>query len=96
MNPDRDSLLLHFGKRLRACRTRADISQGVLGEIASLHRAEIELLERGEREPHLNTIIKLASALEVPLHELVGDVGWKLDRAGVDVFEFRSLRNVPA
>lgn len=84
---------MHFGNRLRACRNRADISQEALGEIASLRRTEIGLLERGEREPGLSTIIKLASALSVPLHELVGEIGWKPAHAGR--FEFRNLRDVP-
>lgn len=96
MDTDRNPLLVHFGKRLRTCRSRADISQEVLGEMALLHRTEISLLERGEREPRLSTIIKLAGALEVPLHELVGGVGWKPGRTGVEVFEFRNLRDVPA
>jgi transcriptional regulator with XRE-family HTH domain len=55
-----------FGNRLRACRDHAEFSQKELGEIAALHPTEICLLERGEREPQLSTIIKFASALEVP------------------------------
>jgi transcriptional regulator with XRE-family HTH domain len=36
-----------------------------------MHRTEIALLERGEREPRLGTMIKLAVALDVPLERLV-------------------------
>lgn len=93
MTADRRPLPVHFGDRLRACRNRADISQEALSEISSLHETEIALLERGRREPRLSTIIKLASALEVPLHELVGEIGWKPARAGK--FEFRNLLDVP-
>ena len=96
MDTDRNPLPINFGKRLQTCRSRADISQEVLGEIASLHRTEIGLLERGEREPRLSTIVRLAGALEVQLHELVGEVGWKPARTGIGVFEFRNLRDVPA
>ncbi len=95
MNADRDGLTVHFGNRLRACRRSADISQEALGEITSLHRAEIGFLERGEREPRLSTIIKLASALSVPLHDLVGEIGWKPAHSGAGEFEFRNLRDVP-
>jgi transcriptional regulator with XRE-family HTH domain len=95
VDTDRDLLPVHFGNRLRVCRSQADISQEVLGEISSLHRTEIGLLERGEREPRLSTIIKLASALEVPLHELVGGIGWKPALASAGEFEFRNLRDVP-
>jgi transcriptional regulator with XRE-family HTH domain len=96
MSADRNLLPMHFGNRLRACRSQAEISQEVLGEISSLHRTEIGLLERGEREPRLSAIIKLASALEVPLHELVGGIDWKPALAGAGKFEFRNLRDVPA
>jgi transcriptional regulator with XRE-family HTH domain len=87
---------MHFGNRLRACRIRAEVSQEALGEMTALHRTEIGLLERGEREPRLSTIIKLADTLEAPLHELIGEIGWHSDGAGQGEFEFRNLRNVPA
>lgn len=91
MIADRRPLPVHFGNRLRACRNRADISQEALGEMTGLHRTEIGLLERGEREPGLGTIVKLASALEAPLHELVGDIEWNPAGGGPKGFEFRSL-----
>lgn len=73
----RSPLVAHFGERLRVCRTRLEISQEELGFRTSLHRTEIGLLERGLREPRLNTFIKLAGALEVPLEELLEGVDWK-------------------
>lgn len=85
---------MRFGNRLRACRNRAEVSQEALGEMTALHRTEIGLLERGEREPRLGTIIKLASALEAPLHELVGGIEWKSSAGGRQEFEFRSLGDV--
>jgi transcriptional regulator with XRE-family HTH domain len=96
MIADRSPLPLHFGNRLRACRKRAEISQEELGEMTALHRTEIGLLERGEREPRLSTIIKLAGALEAPLHELAGGIGWNPDGAGSGEFEFRNMHDVPA
>ena len=95
MITDRRPLPVHFGNRLRVCRIRAEVSQEALGEMTALHRTEIGLLERGEREPRLSTIVKLASALEAPLHELVGEIGWNPDGAGSGEFEFRNLRDVP-
>jgi transcriptional regulator with XRE-family HTH domain len=64
--------------------------------MTALHRTEIGLLERGEREPRLSTIIKLAGALEAPLHELVGGIDWKPAGSGPQEFEFRSLGDAPA
>jgi transcriptional regulator with XRE-family HTH domain len=63
--------------------------------MTALHRTEIGMLERGEREPRLSTIVKLASALEVPLHELVGGINWNPKAARAGQFEFRNLRDAP-
>lgn len=76
MSPNRKPLAVHFGNNLRACRHRAGLSQEELGFRASLHRSEVGLLERARREPRLNTIIKLADALEISRGELLGGMKW--------------------
>jgi transcriptional regulator with XRE-family HTH domain len=95
MAADRNPLAVHLGKRLRVCRARAKISQEALGEIASLHRTEISLLERGEREPRLGTIIKLADALSVPLSEFFAGIEWKSGDPGSSEFVFEDSDDVP-
>jgi transcriptional regulator with XRE-family HTH domain len=65
-----------FGENLARCRKRADLSQEELGVRASLHRTEISLLERGARLPRIDTAIKVAGALGVPLDELIEGIGW--------------------
>ena len=60
-----------FGQTLRAQRTRAGLSQEQLGRSCRLHRTEISLLERGERDPRLSTIVRLARCLGVRPSELV-------------------------
>lgn len=65
-----------FGANLRRARRRADLSQEQLGSQASLHRTEIGLLERGARVPRIDTLIKLATALEIQPHELVEGIAW--------------------
>ena len=54
-----------FARNLREARQRARISQERLAFTAQLHRTEISLLERGEREPRLSTIVRLARGLDV-------------------------------
>ena len=77
---DRRMLLVdiatRFGENLARCRKRADISQEELGVRSSLHRTEISLLERGTRLPRIDTAIKLAAALDVPLDELIEGIDW--------------------
>jgi XRE family transcriptional regulator, regulator of sulfur utilization len=70
------SIADRFGENLARCRRRADLSQEELGVRASLHRTEISLLERGTRLPRIDTAIKLAGALGVPLSELIEGIDW--------------------
>jgi transcriptional regulator with XRE-family HTH domain len=54
-----------LGVNLRGHRDRVGISQEELGEMCDLDRTEISLLERGLRFPRLDTLVKLARALEL-------------------------------
>jgi transcriptional regulator with XRE-family HTH domain len=54
-----------FGENLRCIREGAGLSQEALGLRCSLHRTEVGLLERGERVPRIDTLIKIASGLGV-------------------------------
>lgn len=65
-----------FGSNLRRLRERANKSQELLAqEAGGLHRTEISLLERGEREPRLSTVVLLARALGVSVPTLLQGVG---------------------
>jgi transcriptional regulator with XRE-family HTH domain len=77
---DRDSLCLRFGENLRRARRLARLSQDELGQRASLHRTEIGKLEQGERTPRLDTIVKVAGALEVDPGELLVRMAWQPGR----------------
>ena len=55
-----------FGANLLWLRTCEGISQEALGGEADLHPVGVGALERGERDPTLKTILRLAWALEVP------------------------------
>jgi len=54
---------MSFGASLRAAREQANISQEALAAATGLHRAHISLLERNQREPRLDTLVKLSRAL---------------------------------
>ena len=69
-------LAVHFGKNLLRCRKQAGLSQERLAVCSSLHRTEVGLLERGERLPRIDTAIKVATALSVPLDELISGMEW--------------------
>ena len=77
----------HFGLNLRRLRKEARLSQEQLGQLASLHRTEIGLLERGARIPRIDTIIKLATALEVPANRLLVGIEWTPGTAEAGTFK---------
>jgi transcriptional regulator with XRE-family HTH domain len=54
-----------FGRVLRECRQRAGVSQEALADSADFDRTYISLLERGLRQPTLETLLRLARALSI-------------------------------
>ncbi len=59
-----------FAVNLRKARRRAGLSQEEVGWLASLHRTEIGLLETGARTPRIDTLVKIAAAVDVPVSVL--------------------------
>ncbi|HWM27470.1 MAG TPA: helix-turn-helix transcriptional regulator [Woeseiaceae bacterium] len=71
-NVDTHSAAQLFGQIIRRLRVKAGMSQETLAAEASCHPTYISLLERGKRNPSLETMLKLAKALD--------SVAWKLVR----------------
>jgi transcriptional regulator with XRE-family HTH domain len=63
--------IARFGNNLLRIRQARKLSQEALADRAAIHRTQISLLENGERQPMLETLSKLAGALEVPVGMLV-------------------------
>jgi transcriptional regulator with XRE-family HTH domain len=63
-----------FGRRIRARREELGLSQEQLAERAGLHWTFVSGVERGVRNPGLNTIGKIAVALGWTLSQTVEDV----------------------
>lgn len=64
-----------FGTSVKFWRERLGISQEELGERAGLHRTYISDVERGERNVSLESITKLAHALEISVPLLLSEIG---------------------
>lgn len=60
-----------FGRILRRLRTDAGLTQEELGFEADLRRTYISILELGQQQPTLTTIIKIAKALKVSAQQFV-------------------------
>ena len=59
-----------FGKAIRRRRRELDFSQEELAERAELHRTYVSDIERGDRNPSLENIEKLAKALNMKVSDL--------------------------
>jgi transcriptional regulator with XRE-family HTH domain len=70
-----------FAENLVVLRGRASISQGRTAERSGLHITEVGLLERGLRLPRLDTIVKLAGALDVEPCVLLAGMKWCLGQS---------------
>ncbi len=68
---ERARVLSVFGGQLRGLRKQRSLAQEALAEIASVHRNEIGVLERGQCEPGLLTLLIVAHALEVSPYVLL-------------------------
>jgi transcriptional regulator with XRE-family HTH domain len=69
-----DALLVAFGRNVREARTRQGLSQEELGFRAGMKRSYLSDLERGQRNPSVRALGRLASALGVAPAELLHGV----------------------
>ena len=65
-----------LGRNLFMARRRAGFSQEELAAVTCLHRTEIGMVENGTRLPRVDTLIKLASALDVRAEKLLEGIEW--------------------
>lgn len=56
---------------IRAQRESKGLSQEVVSGLAGLDRTHYSKIERGLRTPNLDTLFKIAAALDMPSHQLV-------------------------
>jgi transcriptional regulator with XRE-family HTH domain len=71
----------HFGNRLRESRLAAGLSQSELEDISGIPKARLSRYENGHVEPSIQTLNRLARALNVSEASLLGD-----ERAAMEEF----------
>ena len=64
-----------IGQRIRNYRTQKGLSQEKLAELAGCHPTYIGQLERGEKNATLESVEKIASAMDISLSELFDKLG---------------------
>ena len=60
-----------LGATIRARRTKSDLSQEKLAEKAGLSTVFISRVERGIESPSVDSLVKIAKALDVKVRDLV-------------------------
>jgi transcriptional regulator with XRE-family HTH domain len=78
--------LERFGENLLRIRQARKLSQESLAERAAVHRTQITVIENGRRQPGVETVVRLAGALEVSIESLFEGIRWD-PRAGEFVVE---------
>jgi transcriptional regulator with XRE-family HTH domain len=63
-----------FAANVERMRERRGLTQEQLGWAAGIHQTAIARIEKGERKPSLDTILKLAKGLEVPPADLFAGI----------------------
>lgn len=69
-----------FGLNLWRSRRGADLSQGDLGRLVGLSRDAVRQLEKGQRVPRLDTIVRLAAGTNVSTCVLLAGMEWRPGR----------------
>lgn len=63
-----------LGGRIRDARLNAKISQESLAELAEVHVSYIGQVERGEKNPSVKVLARIAQALKIPLSHFIEGV----------------------
>ena len=81
----------HFGNRLREARLQAGFSQSELEDLSGIPKARLSRYENGHVEPSIQTLARLARALNVSEASLLGDQRATLE-GFFDVLSSRGVR----
>ena len=65
-----------LGQRIRELRKKRRMNQTELAEKADVALMTISRIERGEHDPHIKTLARIAKGLGVPLFELMRSAGY--------------------
>jgi transcriptional regulator with XRE-family HTH domain len=79
-----DNIKIQVGRAIKTERSLLSISQEELAYRAGLHRTYVSDVERGTRNPSIETIAKLARALNVPMGKLFNAIRTRQTELGCD------------
>ena len=79
-----ERLANRFGVIIRRLRLQSGLSQEAFAHICGLHRTYIGSIERGEKTVTIETVLKLAHALDLTLSQLFLEVEKELESHDAD------------
>ena len=62
-----------FADNLKRLRKQKGLSQERLAELSHVHRVSISMFENGKKNPNVDSLKRLANALDVSTDELLGE-----------------------
>lgn len=65
-----DEIDKKLGLNIRLERVKRGISQEILADMAGIARSTMGIIERGEQSPSLQTVAKVANALQIDIYKL--------------------------
>lgn len=65
-----DEIDKKVGLNIRLERVKRGISQAILADMAGIARSTMGIIERGEQSPSLQTVAKVANALQIDMYKL--------------------------
>ena len=71
------------GLTIKNCRKRKGLTQEILSGLAGLDRTHYSKIERGLRSPNIDSIFKIAMALNIPPHELIIEIEKQMKETGI-------------
>ena len=77
-----DAVLM--GTVIQKCREEKGLSQEVLSGLAGLDRTHYSKIERGLRSPTIDTLFKIAGAVDVPPHQLMIEIENAVDDTEIE------------
>jgi transcriptional regulator with XRE-family HTH domain len=83
-----------LARRIRALRERRGLTQEDFAKACGISVSFASQLERGERSPSYDTLLQVASALALPLSELLREPDPAVDEAAARLLEFVRTRSL--
>ena len=87
LNQRREKMLYNrkaTGEVIYELRSERKMSQEVLSGLAEISRSHLSMIENGQKNANVDTLWKIAGALDLPLSDLMRRVEEKIRNSGAD------------